>query len=176
MDSQSEFFNKAWIRASKSHLTRQNAQTLDDLIDFKGLLKDLEVLKKALQAPNENPQATQYKTYGAGNKFVQASFFQISQEIESVKEEETRLIEELKLFTFLEMKAEIFKERVLMVKFIEENEKKLEEKGCSFNINSLHLDTYKPIERFDLLNQIALKFSSNQVKKIHFVFLNFLIY
>lgn len=170
---QSEFFNRAWIRASNAYLNRQNARSFEDLVNYKGVLAELENLKKTLKNPASNPDFEKYKTAGLSQKFVQNSFLQYSKEIEGVQEEETRLIEELKLYTFLEMKSEIFKEKTLLVKFIEEFEKKLEEKGCNFNISSLNLDNYKPIERYDILDSIFNKFNDVQVisspYKIYFI-------
>ena len=160
---QSEFFNRAWIRASKAYLNRQNAQSFDDLVNYKGILAELQNLKKTLQNPASNPDFEKYKTAGLSQKFLQNSFLQYSSEIERVQEEETRLVEELKLYTFLEMKSEIFQEKILVVKFIEESDKKLEGKGCNFNIPSLNLDSYKPIERFDILDSICKKFNDIQV-------------
>lgn len=162
-NSQSDFFNKAWISASKAYLNRQNARTIEDLADFKEIRKNLDTLKKTIENSKMNPNIKEFKVLETSQRFVQASIAKVSSEMENVIEEETRLIEELKLHTFLEIKAEIFYHKISIVKFIEENFKRLEEKGCIFNLSNLNLASNKPIERFAILQLIINKFTPIQV-------------
>lgn len=162
----SNFLNNAWVQASKAYLQRQNARTIEDLVDFKGVLKDLETLKNSIKSSQENPALKGLKVLETSKIFVESSLLKASQQMEMVKEDEVRLIEELKLYSFIEIKLEKTKQKNNFVKFIEDHSDFLEEKGFNFNLSSLKLQNHKPIERYSILNQIYKNFSSEKVRFI----------
>ena len=99
-DKSTDFLKKAWISASKAYLILQHARTIEDLIDYKGLLKDLDKLN------NQNPALKDYKFLENSKAIVQGAFLKASKHKDSVFEEEVRLLEEQKLYTFLELKSD----------------------------------------------------------------------
>ncbi len=150
--------NKAWISVTKAYLTRQNARTLEDLIDYKAILKELNTLKNTIESSKE---LKEFNVIDSSKIFVKAAISQSAKQMEIVIEDEKRLIEEFKIFAFLEIKQEKINEKARFVKFIEENQEKLEEKGCIFSLEGL--EKKKPVERYQVLQKIFKKFDENQV-------------
>ena len=105
-DKSTDFLKKAWISASKAYLTRQHARTIEDLIDYKGLLKDLDKLNKTLGTSSQNLALKDYNFLENSKAIVQGAFLKASKHKDSVFEEEVRLLEEQKLYTFLELKSD----------------------------------------------------------------------
>lgn len=151
------------MNSSKAYLERQNARSIEDLVDFKGILKEVQNLKKTLEATKDNPAIKDLKVLEVSRQFVQASFAKTSQQMEIVKEDETRLIEEFKLQTLLEIKNEKIAEKNRFVKFIEDNSETLKAQGFNFFLKSLNLETHKPLERYKILFETYEKFSYEKV-------------
>ena len=137
-------------------------------MDYKTILKDLNTLKKTIESSKE---LKEFKIMDSSKQFVKAAISQSAKQMEVVIEDERRLIEEFKIFAFLEIKEEKFIEKGRFVKFIEENQEKLEKKGCIFRLEGLGLEKMKPVERYQVLQNIYKKFDENQVD----FFLNFFI-